>query len=78
LYPAGNVLHRQHGQFPFTGTNPLVERRFVETADLSHELQRSCANFFDGGRRIEIEEGSGIPADGVSPHRKSKIAKLRD
>jgi hypothetical protein len=36
--------------------------RFVEAADLSHELQRSGANLIVGDRRIEVEEGFDIPA----------------
>src|SRR3974377_903749 len=30
-------------------------RRFVETADFSHELERSSSNFFRSDRRIEVE-----------------------
>ena len=37
-------------------------RRFVKTADFSHELERSSSNLFGGDGRIEIEEGFDIPA----------------
>jgi hypothetical protein len=34
----------------------------VQPTDLSHELQRSRANLFFGGWRIEVEERSNTPA----------------
>ena len=37
-------------------------RRFVKTADFSHELERSSPNLFGGDGRIEIEEDFDIPA----------------
>jgi len=37
-------------------------RRFVKTADFSHELERSSSNLFGGDGWIEIEEGFDIPA----------------
>src|SRR6266851_6616812 len=42
-------------------------RRFVKTADFSHELERSSSNLFGGDRRIEIEEGFDIPAHHYDP-----------
>src|SRR5688500_11718525 len=47
-----------------------VERRLVgagrsvEAAQLAHELQRGGADFFVGGRGIEVEEGADITAHG--------------
>jgi hypothetical protein len=37
-------------------------RRFVKTADFSHELERSSSNFLGGYWRIEIEESFDVPA----------------
>jgi len=37
-------------------------RRFVKTADFSHELERGSPNFFGSCRRIEVEEGFNVPA----------------
>jgi hypothetical protein len=37
-------------------------RRFVKTADFSHELERSILNFFGGYGRIKVEKRLDIPA----------------
>src|ERR1019366_961203 len=40
-------------------------RRFVKTADFSHELERSRSSLFGSDGRIEVEEGLDIPAHSV-------------
>ena len=40
-------------------------RWFVKAADLSHELQRRCANLLGIDWRIEVEESFDIPAHGA-------------
>src|SRR6202521_5147988 len=42
-------------------------RRFIKTADFSHELERSSSNLFGSDGRIEVEEGFDIPAHSVEP-----------
>jgi hypothetical protein len=40
-------------------------RRFVKTADFSHELERCGSNFFVRDWRIEVEKSFYIPAHSV-------------
>jgi hypothetical protein len=42
-------------------------RRFVKTADLSHELERSGSNLLGRDRRIEVEKDLDIPAHSQLP-----------
>jgi len=37
-------------------------RRFVETADFSHELERRRSNLFGRDRRLKVEKSFDIPA----------------
>ena len=42
-------------------------RRFVKTADFSHELQRSGLNLFGRDRRVEIEQEFDVAAHSPQP-----------
>jgi hypothetical protein len=42
-------------------------RRFAETADFPHELERGIPNFFGSDGRIEIEKNFDVPAHLQSP-----------
>jgi hypothetical protein len=49
---------RQEGGF-------VCLRRFIETADFSHELEGSSSNLFGIDRGIEVKQGFDVPAHTV-------------
>ena len=50
-------------------------RRGVEPAELADELQRGGADFFIRGRRVEVEEGLDVSADGSPDFRRARGKK---